>query len=351
MKRLCKNALSSHTGVTIKDVAAGARVSTATVSRVLSGVNPVSDEVRSRVMKVIKHLNYQPNRLAQGLRAGQRRIIGVIIPDLQNPFFTSLIHGVEDALYKAGYTLLLGHSDGLVERELTHISVLRGEGAAGLIFAPTNEEGADYSSLAQWNIPVVAVDRLPRGLKVDLAGTDSRKGVRDAVHHLIEHGYRTIGFINGPQGLDVAENRFAGYRDGLREAGIDLNSSLIIRSDFRQAGGFEAMMRLLDLPKPPRAMLIANNLMTLGALQAIHERGVRIPNDIAVISFDDMSWASSLRPPLTAIAQPAEELGHATAQLLLDRIQNPERAPRRILLPVRMVLRDSCGRHPVPVGK
>lgn len=332
--------------MTIRDVAVKAGVSTATVSRVLSGTVRVRENTRARVLKAVRSLHFQPNRLAQGLRAGQRKVICVILPDLQNPFFTSLVHGIEAALYEAGYILLLGHSDGLAEREQKHLSILRGEGAAGLIIIPSNAPGANYHDLAAGNVPTVAVDRLPNGLDTDLVTTNNRDAMREAVAHLISHGYKDIAFINGPQGLNVTDERRLGYQDALLAAGIPQQESLIIHSDFRHAGGMSATTRLLGLRNPPRAVVVANNLMSLGALQVIQERGLRIPDEIAIVSFDDMPWATSLSPALTAMAQPAEELGRTSARLLLEKLENPRRPPREIILPARLMVRASCGQHP-----
>jgi LacI family transcriptional regulator, galactose operon repressor len=334
---------SSKSSITIKEVAAEAGVSIATVSRVLARKEGVADEVRERVTRAAAKLDYHPNRLARGLRLGRRKVIGVIIPDLQNSFFTGVAYGVEAALYTAGYTLLLGHSDGLPEREQVQLKLLRGEGVAGLVFMAGNRPGANYETLRSWNIPVVAVDRALGDLDVDLVCSDNRDGMRQAVSHLCSLGYKDIAFVNGPTGISVTEERLGGYQDGLRNAGIALRESLILHSDFRQKGGYEAMGRLLDLPQPPRAVVVANNRMTLGALEAINERGVRIPQDLALVGFDDMPWATSVRPPLTTVAQPVEELGRAAAHLLLERLKDPKRIARRVVLPTRLMVRASCG--------
>lgn len=313
----------------------------------LTGVNVVGDNLRAKVLKTIRKLDYHPNRMARSLRGGVRKMIGVIIPDLQNPFLTGVVHGVEAVMYEAGYTLVLGHSDGFPEREQAHIIGLRGEGAAGLILVPDNGEGANYASLEAWDIPVVAVDRIPKGLKVDLVSTDHRDGARQAVSHLIEHHYKGIALVNGPRGFSVTQERLAGYEDALNQARIPLRDWLVVHSDFRQSGGEAAMNQLLDLPKPPRAVLVGNNLMTLGALEATHKRGIKIPEEIAVAGFDDMPWAASLRPPLTAVAQPIAELGRIAAQLLLDRLKDPRRSVRRVILPPQLIVRASCGHHGV----
>lgn len=338
--------IRSNGVVTIKDVAAAAKVSTATVSRVLAGLDGTGPRVRQHVLETVKKLNYHPNRLARDLRAGVRKVIGVIIPDLQNPFLTGVVRGVESVLQQRGYSLILGNSDEQAECEQRHLSVLRGEGASGLILVPSDAPDASYAALKGWDIPVVAVDRMPRGLQVDLVCSGNREGAREATSHLISHGYQEIAMINGKAGVDVAEDRLAGFRDALFVAGIKPRQSLIIHSDFRQAGGRVAMHQLLDLARPPQAVFVANNLMTLGALQAIHERGMNIPNDMAVVGFDDMSWAISLRPPLTAVAQPIEEIGRVAAELLLERLKAPDQPVRRIVLSTRLIVRASCGAHP-----
>jgi DNA-binding LacI/PurR family transcriptional regulator len=345
-RRLRRASTRSRLVPTIRDVAAEANVSTASVSRAMASSEGVTRRVRERVLRAVKKLNYHPNRLARHLRAGLSRIIGVIIPDLQNPFFPGVVHGVEEVLYTAGYTLMLGHSDGLAEREQRHMAILRGEGAAGLILIPDNGPGVSYEFVRSWGIPVVAVDRKPRRLEVDLVTTSNREGVRDAVIHLLSHGYQDIALISGPAGLSVSRERLAGYEEALAASQVPVRDALVVAGDFRQEGGRQAMTRLLGLPKPPRAVVSANNLMTLGALESIHERHLRIPEDIAVIGFDDMSWAASLRPSLTAVVQPAEELGRTAAQLLLERIKNPTRLSRHVVLPTRLTIRASCGSHP-----
>jgi LacI family transcriptional regulator len=344
MKSSLRSTSPSSTGpTTIKEVAAEAGVSTASVSRVLAGMNGVTREVRERVMVAAAKLSYHPNRLARSLRVGQRKVIGVIIPDLRNPFFTAVAHGVEGALYSEGYTLQLGNSDGQPEREQLQLGIMRGEGVAGLVFIAGNCPSANYDALRIWDIPLVAVDRSPGGLEVDRVSSNNRDGMRQAVAHLLGLGYREIALLSGPAGIDVAEERLGGYLDALRSAGVPVREDLVINGDFGHEGGHEAMGRLLDLPQAPRAVVVANNLMTLGAIQQVEERQVRIPDDLALVGFDDMPWAGFLRPPLTTVAQAAEELGKIAAQLLIERIKDPQRAIRQVVLPTRLVVRASCG--------
>lgn len=333
--------------VTIRTVAAEAGVSTATVSRALAGSNAVRSEVRQRVIEAVEKFDYHPNKLARGLRAGRGNIIGVIIPDLQNPFLTGVVYGIESVLYEAGYVLVLGHSDGFAEREQAQIRTLRGEGAAGLILIPDNGPGAAYESIEAWGVPAIAVDRQPQGLDIDLISTDHAGGAKRAVAHFLSHGYRDIALINGPPELSVAQQRLAGYREALQLAGLPIQEALVVSSNFRQDGGRSAMGQLLNQRKPPRAVLVANNLMALGALQMLQERKVRVPEDVAIIGFDDMPWADLLHPPLSAVVQPIKELGRMAAEMLLARIKDRRRLVRQIILPPELIVRRSCGGHPV----
>jgi LacI family transcriptional regulator len=188
MKRQRSTRAHTSQSVTIREVASAAGVSTATVSRVLAGLGGAGLEVRKRVLATVKSLDYEPNRLARGLRARERKLIGILLPDLQNPFFTGVVAGAEQILWEAGYSIQLCHSDGRADREQSHFGVLRGEGIAGLIIIPANEAKADYAELGSWSAPTVAVDRAPRGLRVDLVRITNREGAREATDHLVGLG-------------------------------------------------------------------------------------------------------------------------------------------------------------------
>lgn len=328
---------------TINQVAEQAGVSIATVSRVLTGADGVSPGLSGRVLKVVSELNYQPNRNARNLRSRSTRLVGLVIPDIQNPFFTSVVRGIEDVLQADDYTLLLGNSDDNLKREQIYLATLRVEAAAGIIFAAGKATASDYEQMLKARIPLVALDRTPYDLPVDNVTVANTDGAEQAVTHLISLGHKRIAMINGPANVTTARDRQAGYERALAAAKIAVRANLIQHADFRQTGGYEAMRRLLDLAKPPTAVFVANNLMTLGALQEIHERSLRIPDDIAVVGFDDMPWATALQPPLTAVAQPTYELGATAAQLLLARIKEPERSVRRITLDTKLMIRASCG--------
>ena len=328
---------------TIKQVAARAGVSTATVSRVLSGVEGVSPDLGARVRRAVRELDYYPNRVARNLRVRTTRTIGLVISDIQNPFFTSVVRGIENVLQGADYTLLLGNSDENLEREQLYLATLRAEGVAGIIFAPSNDRAEAYGSLLQARLPVVAIDRGPSGLAVDMVSVNNSAGSSDAVTHLIKLGHRRIGCISGPPSLSTADERRRGYEQALQQNNLPFVPSLIQYADFRQPGGYAAMRTLLGLEEPPTAVFVANNLMTLGALHALHEHGLQIPSDVAIVGFDDMSWATSLQPPLTAVAQPTYELGATAARLLLARLREPQRPVEHIILETKLMVRASSG--------
>lgn len=328
---------------TIKHVAARAGVSTATVSRVLAGLEGVRPDLQERVHSAVSELGYYPNRVARNLRVRTTRLIGLVISDIQNPFFTSVVRGIEDVLQRSDYTLLLGNTDENLEREQLYLTTLRAEGVAGIILAPTGKRADNYSHLLPIQLPVVAIDRTPAGLSADSVIVNNSAGACAAVTHLIGLGHRRIGCISGPRNLSTAEERRNGYERALREHQLPILDSLIYYADFRQQGGYAAMQALLELDERPSAVFVGNNLMTLGALQALHERDLQIPSDVAIVGFDDMSWATSLQPPLTAVAQPTYQLGTTAAHLLLARLNEPHRPVQHIVLDTELKVRASCG--------
>jgi DNA-binding LacI/PurR family transcriptional regulator len=328
---------------TITRVAARANVSIATVSRTFADPESVSEALRSRVYEAARALNYRASRAARALRAGTSQTVGVIIPDLQNPFFTGVVRGIDLVLQGAGYTLLLSNADEDAARERKILETLLAEGVAGIIFVPINQGRASYGQLLAPPVHAVAVDRLPINLHADLVTVDNIEGTRLAVAHLIALGHRRVALLSGPSRHSTAIERDQGYRQALRAAGLSLRPEFVCRGDFREQGGYEGMTALLALRPRPTAVFVANNLMTLGALRALHEAGLRIPDDIALVGFDDMPWATSLNPPLTAVSQPSQEIGSTAADLLLDRIARPDRTVRHVILQTRLIVRASCG--------
>ncbi len=338
-----KTGKSSEKKSSIFEVAELSGVSIATVSRVLGGKAYVNPELVLRVKKAAAELGYRPNRSASSLRMRVSKTIGVIISDIENPFFTSVIRGIEKILYDAEYSLLFCNSNEDPERERSHLSILRSEDVAGIILTPTNQNSAFCRDLVNSGTQLVAIDRIPEMELMDVVTTNNRKSAFDAASHLVELGYQRIGLIAGPKQPSTSRERFEGFRDAVLTNNLPLDPDLIVYSDFRQAGGYQAMKTLLDLKNPPEAVMISNNLMTLGGLQAIHERNLHIPDQIALVGFDDMPWATSLQPPLTAVAQPAFDMGTTAAELLLDRLTDPTRSYRKVELDTKLMVRTSSG--------
>ena len=328
---------------TVKEVAKRAGVSTATVSRVLSGAGGVREPLRLRVLEAARYLAYRPNRAARNLRVRFSRTVGVLIPDIQNPFYTSVLCGIAEALRETDYSLLFANYDESPELEKRSLETFRAEGVRGLIFAPSRAPSSLYAELGHAGIALVAVSRVPSHLRVDQVTVANREGAHSATSHLIGLGYERIALINGPLALSSARDQQAGYEDALHEAGLPLDESLIMHGEFRHATGYSAMQHLLDMASPPRALFAASNLLTLGALQAIHERAVDIPSQIAVVGFDLLPLAISLQPPLTMVAPPAFEVGRTAADLLLDRVQKPHIPCRQVMLETQLIIRSSCG--------
>ncbi len=329
--------------LTIQDVARKAGVSTATVSRVLNSPNVVSKDLNEKVSRAINELGYRPNRAARNLRAGKVQKVGVVFADIRNPFFTSILAGIESILQNADHVLILGNSNEDPNLEKIHLETLIDEGVAGIIFTATTDQARRYAFVQEAGIPLLAVDRVPGQLRVDSVVVNNKDAAYQATNHLVKLGHNKIAFIGGPSHLSTAHERLRGYCQALNENEIPCNSDFIVESNFKQQGGYDAMGILWRNLDKPTAVLVANNLMTLGAYEFIHENHIMVPTEISVVGFDDMPWATSLQPPLTVIAQPTLEMGRIAAKLLLDRIKNPESPIQKIILETQLIVRKSCG--------
>ncbi|HEX6938217.1 MAG TPA: LacI family DNA-binding transcriptional regulator [Longimicrobiales bacterium] len=331
--------------VSLLDVARRSRVSAATVSRVVNHPERVAPETRARVEQAIRELGYRPSRVARRLRLerGPSRLIGVLLSDIQNPFFADLARGVEDEAHARGYAVLLGNSDEDAAKARRYVEVMRAELVDGFILPPTSDHDVAAIELARSRTPLVCVDRRLGRESVDSVLIDNVRGAYDATTHLIGLGHRRIAFIEGLPRISTSRERLEGYTRALVEHGIEPDPSLVRQGDSRQGGGRRMTEALLALEAPPTALLVGNNLMTLGALEAIHARGLRIPEDVAVVGYDDMPWALAFDPPLTAVRQPGYEVGRRAAELLLQRLDEPGRSTTIVLLQPELVVRGSCG--------
>ncbi len=328
--------------VTIHDVARAAGVSPATVSRVFNG-GRVTPERAQSVQQAAAELGFAPNRLARSLRKQRSSVIALIIPDIENPFFTSLARGVEDAAQRTSLSVVLCNSDEDTDKERRYLEVALGEQMAGVIVAAASQDDTDLGPLIARGVPVVAVDRRPHDAEVDAVRADDQHGGEVATRHLLQAGYRRIACITGPEGASTSEERLAGYRAALhaaRSEGIAADDAYVRHADFRVEGGRAAMRELLALPEPPDAVFVTNNLMTIGALDALAEAG-RTPPGVGVLSFGDVPWASLVRPSLTAVELPSYELGRAAADLLLQRMEGSAAPLQTVVLRTRLQIRES----------
>jgi LacI family transcriptional regulator len=333
---------------TIKDVAAAAAVSVATVSRVLNGSQRVDPEMADRVLQAVSRLGYRPSAVARSLRVQQTRVVGLIISDIRNPFFTDAVRGIEDSVGAEGYSLVLCNSDEDLAKEAGYLDLVVEERMAGAIVSPASTDDTRLAALTARGVPVVVIDREAAREAVDSVLVDNVRGGELATAHLVEGGYQRIACITGPPRTSTGNDRLKGWRTALKAAGRVMPDTLVRHADFKEGGGHDAAAELLASAEPPDAFFVANNLMTVGVLAAVAEAGLSVPEDVGVVGFDDMSWARLLRPPLTTVAQPTYELGRVAAELLTGRISGRDDPPVRIVLEPILQIRDSARRVPTP---
>lgn len=326
----------------IKDVAKAAGVSTATVSRVLSGKPYVRPEVQARVRAAATDLGYRQHLLDLEGRPMRSSTIGLIVSDIRNPFFTAVSRAVEDAAHENGYSIFLGNADENPQREAHYLNLLREQGAAGLIFAPTPATAVQLADV-ELPCPTVIVDQAVEASQVDVVLIDNVAAALRLTIHLLDNGYRRIGGLFG-QASATGRLRQQGMAEALDAAGAPLDDSLIRFVPPHIETGQEAARALLSQPERPDALLTSNNLLMAGALLAIRERRLSIPDDIALVGFDDTVWSRLVQPSITLIAQPTEDIGRTAVELLLQRIANPKRPSRQVMLQGQLLVRGSSSR-------
>jgi len=327
--------------VTMKDVARLAGVSTATVSRILNSPDAGRPETRRRVAAAVKKLGYEPNLSARNLRINRTATIIVVLPDINNPFFSFIVRGIEDVAHEQGFSVLLCNTDNDLERELQYTKIIGRRGADGAIFLTARVSSPHILKMAE-RVPVVLACEYIDGA-VSQVSIDNVGAAMDATRHLIQLGHRRIAYVNGPPDVILSRDRLRGYTLALQQAGLPVLEELIAPGTFYLESGVEAARRLLGLPEPPTAVFCANDEMAIGFIRAAEAMGRRVPGDVAVVGFDDIRFAAFYRPALTTVAQPMYEIGRRAAQLLLDQVGGRADGPQSIVLPHRLVVRESCG--------
>jgi LacI family transcriptional regulator, repressor for deo operon, udp, cdd, tsx, nupC, and nupG len=326
----------------IKDVAKLANVSTATVSRVLRNAGNVTEETKRRVLEAIEALNYQPNVLGRYLRRMETETVLVIVPDITNPFFSKVLRGIEAVALERGYQVLLGDTQNDVQLEEQYLNVLPQKQVDGMIFltARTRKELMEEMSR---QFPIVLACEYLEGTDIPTVSIDNISSARKATEHLIGLGHRRIAHLTGPMDVILSRDRLRGYYQALAQHDIDVDAALVQEGDFSFESGYNVTLKLLALEKPPTAIFAANDAMAIGAIKAVRHRGGRVPDDVAVVGFDDIQMASIFEPGVTTIAQPMFDIGKQAMKLLLQLIDGEEVERRQFVLPDRLVIRESCG--------
>jgi LacI family transcriptional regulator len=331
--------------VTIYDVAKAANVSPMTVSRVINQSPRISEKTRAKVEEAIRQLEYIPNKQARSMITQKTKLLALVIPDLTNPFFTSIARGAEDKAHQKGYQLLIGNTDENLSKESSYVDVLLSTGVDGVLVTPVGDASVSaWKKLGKRRVPVVFIDRFIDSIPADIVLGDNYQSTKLLVNHLVDRGHERIALINGPDNTSNSRERLSAYREALSLRGIPLREELIVSTQFQAEFGKDLMLTLTSLPeeKRPTAILAANNFIGVKTVCALRELQLNIPEEMAVACFDDPEPFSDYNPLLTVASQPAYELGHLAAQLLIERIegQAPEK-PRRISLPSELIVRKS----------
>jgi LacI family transcriptional regulator len=338
---------------TLKDIAQQTGFSVSTISRVLhdsSKKYKISDETKQQIKKAAEELGYRPNTLARGLRLQQTNEIGIVVPDISNPFFSALIKSFATELRRGGYNFIVYESDENIALERASIRSLLEKRVDGFIIASVGLDFSHLRKLCETGVPLVTVDRCFDALDVDSVSVDNVKGALLAVSHLIREGHSRIAFIQGLPGTYANEARLHGYKLALEQAGFPIDDRLIVGDDFRSMNGYLETKLLLKMASPPSAIFTAGDLIALGALEACRENGYQIPNDISLITFDDPVFATYLSPALTAVEQPISKMAEMAVAMLYRRMRTPNDERRQVLLEPKLNVRNSVARLSPLVG-
>jgi len=329
-------------GSTIMDVAKKAFVSKTTVSHVLNGTRFVESETKQRVEQAIADLGYRPNALARSLTTNRTGTIGIIVSDASNYFFGELLRGAEDILRPANYASIICNTDEILEHEEHYLKLLLEQRVEGIIAAATSQQWASLHEAEHRHVPIIFVDRRFEGLQGPFVGADNVSGARKAATHLIDAGHRKIGIIAGFQRLSSLQERLEGFKQALAQHNISLPAEWEITGPLSIEAGRIATYQALTNPDRPTALFVSNNLLMLGALEAVKELGLRCPEDISLLGFDDHPWATVCAPPLSVVRQPAREIGRTAAHMLCALIGGSLVQEQLVQLPCELILRKSC---------
>jgi LacI family transcriptional regulator len=329
--------------VTLAEIARAAGVSISTVSRALSNGNyPLKEATRQRILKLAEEMEYKPNLVARSLQSNRTHLVGVVIDRMQSPFAAATVQGIQDGLRQAGYSISIVYSNRDQELVIEAIKSFYSRQVDGIIVLNSWLHNYNDPVLSLQDRPFVFVNRLFSDCIQNCVGPGDRYGAQIAVQHLVNLGHRRIGYINGMEDWIEAKNRFYGYQDVLLDCGISLDKALIRQGDWGVDSGYQAAEELLSLKVRPTAIFAANDIMALGAIYAIQEAGLKVPEDIAIVGYDDRDFAAWIRPSLTTVRMPSYEMGQAAARLLLKQFDGEE-LEDATQIPGKLIIRQSCG--------
>lgn len=326
---------------TIKDIAKAAEVSYATVSRALNNKYGVKDKTQERILRIAREMRYRPNGIARGLVTRQTWTLGLVIPDITNPFFPEVAGGIEDTAAGAGYSVFLCNTNWDPVREEKYIRLLAERRVDGMIVSPIADSQSRFeAALGEITVPIVYVSNAPKRSTRSLVIIDDVRGGFLATQHLIDQGFGTIGFIGAAEGSVTVDDRLEGYRQALQANGLPVRDDLIYLADFRRQTGYRTILQIIDSGKLPRAIFAENDLLAIGVIQGAHDRGLRVPEDLAVVGFDDIPMAGFPEIRLSTVAQPKQTMGRIAVEVLLERISREGgESARRIVLEPQLVVR------------
>lgn len=325
----------------IKEIAEAAGVSTATVSRVLSGKQNVRPEVRDHVLAVVKKMNYTPNRAARSLRSRRTTTIGLIVADIQNPFFASVSRAVEDVAQANNYSVILCNTDENPEKEQMYLDLMQHENAAGIILAPTSRLVESFRQELADSGPMVIIDRKVADAAVDSVVIDNFNAAKVLTAHVLGEGYRRIAGLFGANSITGRERK-AGFLAAFAEAGLVVEPELVIELPARDSAGHTVATRLLERDDPPEAVLTSSGLLGAGVFKAIRDKELSVPDTVAFATFDETPWTAMIRPAITVIEQPTYAIGQTACEMLFKRMAEPDRPTRQVVLASRLIVRQSC---------
>lgn len=330
--------------LTLEDIARMSGVSRSTVSRVINADPNVNEQTRLKVQSIIRSIDFQPNLAARGLAVGHTKVIGVVIPTgvmaiFTDPYFPLVIQGVSSACNARGYSVMLWLAEPEFERR-TISQILYNGLIDGVIVSSMLVDDPLIERLFESKRPFITIGRHPTNEKINYIDVDNRSGAYQGVSQILRTGHRRVAVINGPRNTIASQDRYQGFLDALKERGLPLIPELVAEGEFSDTTGYLAMKCLLQ--HSPDAVFAASDAMAFAAMRAIQEAGLRIPEDIAVVGFDDIPPAANSKPPLTTVRQPIQRTGSLAAELLIDIIEHPDPQPRRVVLPTELVIRSSC---------